>query len=220
MPASALLVWDFDGTLADTFLAIQAAAATALVTHGQPVCDDAVLRGTIGLSLAEAFTVMLGDEEPDPELVRALVASYRQVFDGQRCSVFPGVAGLLTDLDDRGLPSAIATSRYRPVVEHLLTELDLARHFADVQSTSDLPPDRGKPHPDVVLAACAALDRRPGDAVVIGDAPVDIGMGRAAGATTIAVTWGYGARDALVLAGPTHVVDTLDELRAVLDRRG
>jgi phosphoglycolate phosphatase len=219
MPAPRLLVWDFDGTLADTFVAIRVSTAAALAAHGLPMCTDEALRGTIGWSLADGLAHLAADPDANPVLVASLVATYRESFASAghtHASLFPGVIELLGDLGDQRVTSAIATSRMRASVEQLIDRLGLAPHIAEVQSTGDLPPGQAKPHPEVVLRACAALGHNPAGAVVIGDAPVDIGMGRAAGAATIAVTWGNGTRPALAAAGPTHVVDTLDDLRALI----
>jgi phosphoglycolate phosphatase len=216
---SRLIAWDFDGTLADTFAAIRWVVAGTLAAHDLPPCTDDVLRATIGLGLADVYRSFT-NPTPDDELLTSLVTAHRRTFSTPeataRCVLYPGVADLLAELAGRGVQSAIATSRFRPSVEQLVDHLAVREHIAHVASTTDLPDDRGKPRPDVVLAACAALDRSPADAVVIGDATVDIGMGHAAGAATIAVTWGNGHRDELRDANPTHLVDTVDELRELL----
>jgi phosphoglycolate phosphatase-like HAD superfamily hydrolase len=216
-----LLVWDFDGTLADTYAAIQRSTDAALTAHGRPPCDPALLRTTVGLTLAEALALVVGDD--DPTLIGSLVAVYRETFttDGPAlCSLYPGIADLLAELAGRGAACAVATSRRRVSTEDLLARFGVADRFVTVHCESDLGPGRGKPCPDLVLSACTAAGVDPGDAVVIGDAPVDIGMGRAAGATTIAVAWGHGDPGALLAAGPDHVVGDLAELRAILAATG
>jgi phosphoglycolate phosphatase-like HAD superfamily hydrolase len=213
-----LLVWDFDGTLADTFVAIRMAADATLVAHGRPPCDPDALRDTVGLTLAEAITRLAGPDL-EPPLLASMIDADRAEFSvagPTHATLFPGVAELLVDLAGQGRMCAVATSRRRVSTEDLLTRFGIAGRFASVHCESDLEPGRGKPNPDLVLAACAAAGWDPADAVVIGDAAVDIGMGRAAGATTVAVTWGHGRRQALVAAGPTHVVDDLDGLRRLL----
>jgi phosphoglycolate phosphatase len=130
--------------------------------------------------------------------------------------LFPGIAEVLADLGDRGVTSAVATGRRRVSTVELLDRFGIADRFATVHCDDDLPPGRGKPLPDLALAACAAVRRDPGDAVVIGDSPHDVAMGRAAGAATIAVTWGHADAGHLRAAGADHVVDDLAALEVVL----
>jgi pyrophosphatase PpaX len=73
-----------------------------------------------------------------------------------------------------------------------------------------------KPSPEPLLLALQRLGVRATDAVYIGDAVVDVLAAKAAGMTSIAVTWGAGERPELLAAGPLAVVDTMDELRAEL----
>jgi phosphoglycolate phosphatase len=212
-----LLVWDFDGTLADTFASIRACATEALDHHGLGPLDVDVLRTTVGLTLPEVMARLA--PSADPEVVTSLVAVYQRTFTSRGQSLatlVPGVAGLLDDLVANGLTSAIATGRRRETTMLLLDRFGIGDRFATVHCASDVPAGRGKPHPELVLRACAATSRQPGDAVVIGDSPHDVEMGRAAGATTVAVTWGHAHRDALVATRPDHLVDDLDGLRTLL----
>jgi HAD superfamily hydrolase (TIGR01509 family) len=213
-----LLVWDFDGTLADTFPAIRASCQHTLAAHGYGPVDDAVLRASGGLALPEVLTRVAGDPAPDPEALVAMIATYREVFPTHAVEavLFPGVAAYLADLGDRGVTSAIATGRRRASTVELLDRFGLAGRFATVHCEDDLPPGRGKPLPDLALAACAAVGRPPGDAVVIGDSPHDVAMGRAAGATTVAATWGHDDPAPLRASGADHVVDDLAALTGVL----
>jgi phosphoglycolate phosphatase len=216
-PDGPLLVWDFDGTLADTFAAIRASATAALDAHGLGPLDEAALRASVGLALSEVLARLVPGA--DPALVTSLVAAYREAFPAAGAAsarLFPGVAALLAELGDRGVTSAVATGRHRVSTEQLLDRFGIADRFATVHCESDLAPGRGKPQPDLVLRACAATGRDPADTVVLGDSPLDVAMGRAAGARTIAVTWGNASRPALAAAGPTHTVDDLAALRAVL----
>ena len=212
------MIWDFDGTLADTFVAIRIAVDRALAAHGLPPADEATLRSSIGLSLPRVFERLVGAEvAADGRLVEGLVAAYRREFvqaGVEHAALFPGVDELLADLEEAGVPSAIATSKGRMTIELMLDRLGIARRFACVVSDDDV--RNPKPDPEMVVTACAACGRRPADAVVVGDTPFDIEMGRAAGAATIGVTWGNTPRAELAAARPTHLVDEVAELRPLL----
>ena len=104
------LIFDFDGTLADTRTGILATAQEVLRRMGLPPADEAALGATIGLPLRENFTrgAGLSEEEAD----RA-VAIYREIFESvgvPAIVLFPGVAETLKELAARGIPMAVATS--------------------------------------------------------------------------------------------------------------
>jgi phosphoglycolate phosphatase len=216
-----LVIWDFDGTVADTYTAIRHATHATLTAHGFVPCDDDVLRLVVGRSLPDVLVHAAGltESDVDPALVASLVSTYRTVFataGPTHSTVFPGIGELLVDLADAGVTSVVATSRFRPSIDQMIDHLGLVDRFASVHSTSDLAPDRGKPLPDLVLRACEVAGRAPSDAIVVGDAAVDVIMGRAAGTTTVAVTWGNGTRDALVAAAADHVVEDPTMLQPLL----
>jgi beta-phosphoglucomutase-like phosphatase (HAD superfamily) len=73
-----------------------------------------------------------------------------------------------------------------------------------------------KPHPDLALHAADTLGVPPSECVVVGDAPVDIEAGNAAGMATVAATYGYGPPEALQVARPTALLDRFERLPAVL----
>jgi phosphoglycolate phosphatase len=218
-----LVVWDFDGTLADTFAAIRLAADEALAGQGLPSVDDAELRGVIGLSLpvvvGRLATAAVGGEA-GPGLVATLETAYRSAFAAHsrdHMSLFPGIAELLDELTGAGVPLAIATSKSQRGVRLALERLGIALHFGVVVADDDV--RHGKPHPEMVLAACTSCRVRPEEAVVVGDTTFDVEMGQRAGASTIAVTWGNQARAQLAPSNPTHLVATVAELHSLLQRR-
>ncbi|HEX5365843.1 MAG TPA: HAD family hydrolase [Acidimicrobiales bacterium] len=212
------MIWDFDGTIADTFAAIRVASERALAVHGLPPADEATLRSSVGLSLPRIFARLVGTEGGD-RLIDALTATYRREFvtaGPQHTSLFPGIEALLAELGDAAVTSVVATSKGRAGVVMMLDRLEIAGHFAGVISDDDV--QNKKPHPEMVLTACARDGRLPKDAVVVGDTEFDIEMGRAAGASTIGVTWGNKARADLAGARPTHLVDDVEELASLLRR--
>jgi phosphoglycolate phosphatase len=110
--------------------------------------------------------------------------------------LFPGVAELLADLRACGLKLAIATNDRRWRTEATLDALGISRHFDACIGAEDV--SRGKPAPDMVLAACERLGHRPAEVIVVGDSPADLEMGRAAGvAACIGVTTGLNGADRL-----------------------
>ncbi|MGV0961777.1 MAG: HAD family hydrolase [Limnohabitans sp.] len=107
---------------------------------------------------------------------------------------------------------AVASGADRFKVEMMLKQVDLYRYFQGrIFSGHEMP--RSKPHPDVYLAAAAHLQVQPSSCLVIEDTPVGITAGVAAGATVWAYASEVTQEQALIKAGATKVLRSMDELR-------
>lgn len=207
-------VFDFDGTLADTFHAIAASTDIALTEAGLPPVDQTVLRSAIGLSLPAIFRKVVGDAVVD---VDSLVSTYRAVFGevaAAKVRLFDGIGEQLVALRRAGVVLTVATSKSRRGVDELLDALGIADFFAAV--VADDMVTAKKPDPEMLHTALTAVGAGPTDAVMIGDAEFDIQMGQAGGTATCAVTWGNGARERLVALGPDYVVNEPGDLARML----
>ncbi len=126
--------------------------------------------------------------------------------------LLPGVVEMLAQLQAWSLPLAIATTDRGWRTAAAFRVLGVSGHFAAVVGAEDV--TNGKPAPDMVLAACEQLGCRPAEAIVVGDSPTDLQMGRAAGAAAcIGVTTGLNGPDRLapladaVLPAATQLLD-------------
>ena len=126
---------------------------------------------------------------------------------------FPGAAELLDALRGRGALLAIASSRSSFTLAPMLRDMSLAGAFGAVVCGDDV--KRPKPAPDAVLAILRRLDVPPSGALVVGDMPVDVEMGRAAGVRTCGVLWGNATREQLAAAGADAIAATMDDILAL-----
>ncbi|MFB9731590.1 HAD family hydrolase [Ornithinimicrobium kibberense] len=211
-PRWPVVLFDFDGTLADTIPLILASYRHTLDSVGDPAGDDET-RGWIGRVLLEVL------EERHPGRGEELVRRYREHNLAHHDALIrpvPGAAGLLADLDRAGVPTAVVSSKREETVRQgmRVTGLPPLDHVVGMESTPV-----HKPHPAPLLEGARRLGARPQECVYVGDAWVDVHAARAAGMASIAVTWGAG--EAAALAEADHVVDDVATLRAVLlpDRR-
>lgn len=209
-----LVIWDFDGTIADTSGAIVGSATAALSSIGIRA-EPGVLRRTIGLPLTEMFRIVT--DGADDQLIGRLEKAYRADFAAtapSRSRAFPGIRVLVEDLAAREVRQALATSRRRHSLDPLLDVLDLVDRFGPVMTDDDVV--RSKLDPEMLIETCRRAGVDPGDAWMVGDTTFDMEMGRMAGTVTVAVTWGNHERDALTSSGADHTVDSVEELAAVL----
>lgn len=180
-------LWDMDGTLVDSgALHFDAWRATMRglgrdftradfdATFGQR--NDAILRRLVDPQISDAEIARIGDDKE---------ATYRELVRLQGIEALPGVRDWLARLAAAGWRQAIASSGPRANAQAILAALDLTAAFAAIVSAEDVV--RGKPEPDVFLAAAERLGARPVDCVVVEDAPSGIEAGRRAGMRTIGV---------------------------------
>jgi pyrophosphatase PpaX len=204
------VLFDLDGTLADTVPLILRCYRHTMMTHrGRELPDELWVR-TIGRPLRSAF----GDFAVDADEVERMVATYvglqREVHDDMVCS-FPDAARTLEALRARGIPVGVVTSKGREMTARTLSRCGIDA-LLDVLITAD-DVVRGKPDPEPVLKAMEKLGiGAPAEVLFVGDSPHDLFAGRAAGVRTAGAVWGPFSRAELAAAEPDHWVSALGEV--------
>lgn len=211
-----LIILDFDGTLGDTREIILRTNQELLRLKGYPIPSDRVILDTVGLPLEQCFLAMFPDF-PRGELPE-WVAAYRQIFEDLRSSVgpslFPGVLETMERLYREGYRLSVASSRGRASLRSLLSDLGLGEYVCYALGKEDVFP--AKPEPEPVLKTLRDLGFSAGEALVVGDMPVDIRMGRRAGVLTCGVSYGNSSREALLEAGADYIIDDFPSLINIL----
>jgi HAD superfamily hydrolase (TIGR01509 family) len=181
-------IFDLDGTIVDNMAIHMEAFAVFCERHGLhplTVDDRKRLDGRRNRDIfPDLFGRTLTDDE-QREFAEEKEALYRQLSIGRLVPV-NGLVDLLDCLATKGIPVAVATSAPPDNVSHTLAEIGLAARFACIVRSDQVP--RGKPFPDVFLAAAARLDVPPADCVAFEDAPIGIVAARAAGMRTVAIS--------------------------------
>ncbi|MBP3257468.1 MAG: HAD family hydrolase [Bacteroidales bacterium] len=211
-----LLIFDFDGTLADTHELIIRTNQEAMRRMGFPVLEDEVISRTIGLPLEEGLKTMF--PELTQEDLPAWVKTYRTIFDELKTKIiprlFPHVKETLQALHAQGYVLTVASSRLSLSLNAFLRDMGIAPFFSYVLGADNV--SLAKPDPEPVLKTLRDLHFRADEALVVGDMPVDILMGKRAGAFTCGVTNGNSDREALKEAGANHVLDDFGQLPSVI----
>lgn len=213
-----LVVFDVDGTLVDSQGDILAAMTHAFESVGLPVPDRTAILGIVGLSLEVAMPKLAQDASA--EVHTQLVEGYKQAYFTLRkeggvaksSPFYPGAREMLEQL--HAVPDillGVATGKSQRGLDKLLEGHGLTSMFVTRQVADHHP---SKPHPSMLLAACAETGVDPNRAVMIGDTSYDIDMARAAGMPGIGVNWGYHNPDQLAQAN--LLIDSFAELPAAL----
>lgn len=213
-----LVVWDLDGTVIDSRKIIQTAMVDAFEAVGFPPPEYDRTRQIVGLSLHEGCRMLAPNGISEREL-DALVMAYRDAFirnrniPGFREPLYDGAVELLETLANQNCLQAVATGKSHKGIEAIFSMHDLGRYFDTVWCADDGP---GKPNPFMVEQAMKALGCDTDETVMVGDAVHDIHMGRAARVITHGVTWGFGERHELEMAGAHHLHEAMPDLGAAL----
>jgi phosphoglycolate phosphatase len=217
MTAVALVLFDLDGTLADTAPDLAGAVNRMLRVRGREPLPLADLRpvashGARGL-LGRAFGVAPAD--PGFEALRQ---EFFREYEGALCvetSLFPAMDQALSELEGRGIQWGIVTNKMARFTEPLVRALGLHERAACVVSGDTAP--RPKPDPAPLLHALAATATDAAAALYVGDDLRDIQAGRAAGMRTVAVSYGYlGDGPHYDQWGADHIIHSPSELLALV----
>jgi len=208
-----LLVFDWDGTLADSAAIIAGAIQQACADLRLPVPDDAAARFVIGLGLADAMRHVAPSLPASDHPL--LSERYRQHYLARdpEIPLFAGAREMLDELDARGFLLAIATGKSRAGLARALAQQGLEQRFVASRCADESFP---KPHPDMLLSLMERCGVSARETLMIGDTSHDLELARNAGTSAVAVS--YGAHPAEGLAGysPLATVSSVAELRSWL----
>ena len=212
-----LIILDFDGTLADTREIIVRTNQEVQRRMGYPVTDEAGIMATVGFVLEECILMMYPDLPH--EQLPAWTAMYREVFNSLKGKIipklFPHVKETLETLSEMGCILTVASSRGADSLNDFLRDMGIAASISYVLGAENV--QLPKPHPEPVLKTLRDLGMDASDALVVGDMPVDIQMGRGAGAKTCGVSYGNAGRAALLQASADYIIDDIRELIAIVN---
>lgn len=211
-----LIIFDFDGTLADTRATIIQTMQTMMEQLHLEVKDESACAATIGLPLRTGFE-KLYPALPTETLDRC-VESYRKIFNQTKEALspqpFPRAIETLDSLHRQGIALTIASSRSNASLQDFVSQLNLSEYISFVLGVEDV--THAKPDPEPVLKTLKHMGITAAHTLVVGDMPVDIHMGAGAGARTCAVTYGNATRAQLKEAHPNFIIDDLSELLQII----
>lgn len=218
LPAPRAILFDLDGTLADTAPDLAAAVNLLRTERGLTPTPYDILRPTASAGargmIGAAFGLAPGDE--GYEELRLQWFDRYQAAMAVHSTLFEGVAELLDGIRDAGMAWGIVTNKPARFTDPLVPQIGLA-HAGCIVSGDTTP--HAKPHPAPLLEAARRLGIDPQHCWYVGDDLRDIEAGRAAGMVAVACNWGYcGAIDPAtwgadyLLDSPAHLLATLVEL--------
>ncbi|HEX4385349.1 MAG TPA: HAD family hydrolase [Myxococcales bacterium] len=208
------LLLDLDGTLVDTPQAIVDVMQATLTALGRAPAEPQAIRDTIGLPLPESLALLLGIGVAE---AGEAVQIYRELWHKHVTPriahlLYPGVREGIAEWRALGLRLAVVTGKSQEGADGTVALMGMTEQIEVVLGYTSVA--RGKPAPDLALEALKRLGVPAGDALMIGDSELDVGMAVAAGVRTIAVT--YGAQPAGRLQGATWFAHSFAEVMRIV----
>lgn len=190
-----LLIFDLDGTLADTMNSIKDSVNITLSEYSLPERSYEEIKMAIGNGARELIRRSIPAEKEGltDEILAKYNANYELTYANANC--YEGMADTLGALKERGYTLAVLSNKPDHFTQKLIEVLFPDRIFSVVMGHGkDFP---RKPDPASVLAITRELGFAPEQAAFIGDSEVDILTGKNAGMTTVGCAWGYRGAEAL-----------------------
>ncbi|MBP5218952.1 MAG: HAD family hydrolase [Bacteroidales bacterium] len=231
-----LVIFDLDGTLLDTVEDLGNATNYALRMCGFPERPLQDYYQLVGRGIYNLFRqAMPASDEAmaqasDEAMVQKMASYFLPYYGEHMCDCtkpYPGIPEMLRELTDYGIHVALASNKYQEGAEKLIR-----RFFPEIPFLKVLGQREGqpiKPDPQVVFQIMATTPKDgsqskpsprqpfvPEEVAYVGDSNVDMQTGLNAGVQTIGVTWGFRDRAELEAFHPFAVVDTIQELQALL----
>jgi len=214
-----LLIFDLDGTLADTIGTIQEGVNMAMEKYGYPKKSYYETRKNIGNGARELIRLSMPTEaSADSELVDRVLSDYERFYEitCEHCrECYEGMLEAVLTLKDRGYTLAVLSNKQDRFVKTMVKTLIPEGIISVTMGQTDLP---RKPDPTVSLMIADRLGFKPSDTAFIGDSDVDILTGKNAGMLTVGCGWGYRDRAVLEAADADHVLDHPSELTEIFSK--
>ncbi|ETT66145.1 HAD family hydrolase [Paenibacillus sp. FSL H8-0457] len=203
------VLFDFDGTLADTLpLSFKAFRAVFLKYEGQRLTDVEIVQ-TFGPTEEEIIANHLSNSAHVDEAVEYYYEVFEQDFQ-EHVQVSEAVQDLIVKLSDLRIPMVIITGKSRRCLDICLRNLKLDGYFAATITGDEV--ERSKPDPEGIFKAVQLLGLRTSDVVFVGDSDADIAAGKSAQVLTIGAHWFDTVQNAQFAVEPDNIFTRPDQL--------
>jgi phosphoglycolate phosphatase len=212
------VIFDFDYTLADSSRGVIDCIGFAMAKMGFPAVTDEAACQTIGLSLPDTFTALVGEHHAaqSDEFARLFIQRASKGMTGGTV-LFDAVPGTIDLLKRRGIGLGIVSTKFRYRIEEILARESLLEAFDAIVGGEDV--TRHKPDPEGLLAAIDRMGNALAEALYVGDSVVDAETAKQAQVPFAAVLSGTTPREAFAGQPVVGILESLHQLPALLDQQ-
>ncbi len=208
------VLFDLDGTLIDTIGLLLECVHHSFEGRSPAPTDEEWIAG-IGTPLWKQLGAYVSTEQEIDDLINRYRA-YQRIHHDRMTTAYPGVIETLSELDRRGHPMGVVTSKSNEMMDRGIQHSGLDK-FMKTNIGADSC-DIHKPEAFPVLLALKNLGYSPSEAIFVGDSPHDIQSGNAAGVVSVAALWGPFTKEQLAPSNPREYLTSIRDLPALLTR--
>ena len=213
------VIFDLDGTLADTIESINKGINITMEQFGYPrsTREDAIAHinhGARNLIKQSLPSELQSDESKVDEVYAVYHEAYKGVYlDVER--LYDGMTEVIEQLGKKGIKMSVLSNKQDYMVVGLCEKLLPPALFTEYRGQRVGAPT--KPDPTVPLEICALMGVKPSECALVGDSDVDMKTAKNAGFTAIGVSWGYRPPEMLLENGADFIAQTPDDIaKAIL----
>ena len=208
-----LLIFDLDGTIADTINTIRDAVNMCMSHFGYPTLSYEQTRDNVGFGARELIRLSLPssaaeDRDTYEKVFEYFSGCYKITHDNVE-GCYDGLFEVIEKLYNRGFKLAVLSNKPDHLVGGIMKKLFPEGMFSIAMGQTELPK---KPDPTVPLMIADKLGCRTEDTCFIGDSEVDVLTAKNSGMCSVAVSWGFRSRSILEMSEPDIIVDTPTQL--------
>lgn len=207
------ILFDFDGTLADTFPLIYQSFKHTFETHPLPYeVSDEKIQSYFGPPLKESFA-----EHYPKDMIEEVVNTYRvhnHAFHDTYVKPLPHAMVLLTYLKNEGYDIGVVTSKLRESAQYGLKVCKMESFFDLVVCGDDV--THHKPHPEPLLKACKLMEVPHDNLIYVGDTPGDMMSAKNMGAFSIAYVSSSFNEEQIKAVNPCRIIYDLNDIKEIL----
>lgn len=207
------VIFDFDGTLADTSeLITNSFQCIYKKYHGEEKTPEYIAK-----SFGEPLRTTIEREftQPYDEVVKEYRAYQFGRFDTE-VKLFSNSKETLRELAKRGIKLGIVTSRLRSTTDHALELFNIKEYFKVIVPADEV--ENHKPHPEPLLKALKSLKSMPKETLFIGDSKFDIGCAKNAGAISVLVGWHNNVDEIKKEYKPEYIINDMKDIIQIINK--
>lgn len=208
-----LIIFDLDGTLADTLDDIGDAVNSMLSELSFPTLTRRDMLANINRGARELIRRSLPEgARNDEELITRALLVYERCYALCYCKrtyLYQGIHDALSALSEKGIPLAVLSNKQDEFVRNIISTLLPDIPFSCVMGQGRFPT---KPSPDAVSYITSLVGAAPDETAFVGDSHIDMLTAKNSGSHAVGVTWGYRSREVLTENGAELLIDKADDL--------
>ncbi|HNY63052.1 MAG TPA: HAD family hydrolase [Bacteroidales bacterium] len=211
-----LVIFDLDGTLLDTLKDLQTCTNHILKQHGYPEHPMEDYKYFVGNGIPKLISRALPDSvkpEKEQQVLKDFLAYY-ELHKEDYTQPYPGIVSLLEYLQDHQIAIGVASNKIQSAIDPLMET-----YFPQIQFQAALGSREGvpnKPHPQIVEDILSVSPHDKKNVIYLGDTSVDMQTAKNAGLTAVGALWGFRTREELEQSGADHIIETPEQLIALL----